>query len=134
MTLCNFTEPIIHWVIGQAIQGCRWNFLSALEILVLLGLFCAEKKFEGCMTSFDHCHFGSKLTYPYGRSNFQIHFFAILIADSDSSQKSVYTNCSSFFKIQMKTLSKIPKTSKKEGKFNLCYFLLVFSIFDNVLI
>ena len=64
----------------------------------------------------------SKIPYPYGRSNFQIHFFAVLIADSDSSQKSVYTNWSSFLKILMGTLSKMPKTFKNEGKFNMAYF------------
>ena len=50
------------------------------------------------------------LPYPYGRSIFKIHFFAILIADSDSSQKSVYTNYFSFLKILMGTLSKMQKT------------------------
>ena len=50
------------------------------------------------------------LPYPYGRSIFKIHFFAILIADSDLSQKSVYTNYFSFLKILMGTLSKMQKT------------------------
>ena len=53
-----------------------------------------------------------KITYPYGRSNFQIHIFAILIADSDSSQKSINANYSSFLEIQAGTQSKMPKTSE----------------------
>ena len=54
-----------------------------------------------------------KIPYPYGRSNFQIHIFAILIADSDSSKKSINGNYSSFLKIWAGTQSKTPKTSKK---------------------
>ena len=61
------------------------------------------------------------LPYPYGRSIFKIHFFAILIADSDLSQKSVYTNYSPFLKIRAGTESKMQKTSQKEGKFNMAY-------------
>ena len=37
------------------------------------------------------------LTLPYGRSIFQIDFFVILIADSDSSRKSTYTSYFLFF-------------------------------------
>ena len=48
---------------------------------------------------------------PYGISIFQVDFFTILKADSDSSKKSSYTNYLSFLKIIMGTQSKIRKTS-----------------------
>ena len=70
--------------------------------------------------------------YPYGKSTFQIHFFAILISDSDSSWKSVYTNWSYFFKILTGTLSKIEKTVKNWGKFKKVGEMAVFLNFDHV--
>ena len=47
---------------------------------------------------------------PYGISIFQVFFFTILKADSDSSKKSSYTKYPSFLKILVGTWSKIEKT------------------------
>ena len=58
-------------------------------------------------------------------------FVLILIADPDSSKKSVFINYSSFSKIGSGTQSKM-KDLQKRGKVQLCPFLLVFSIFDYV--
>ena len=54
---------------------------------------------------------------PYRRSFFQIHFFTILISESDSLQKSVCTKYLSFFDTITGTGSKMEKTGKLEGKF-----------------
>ena len=72
-------------------------------------------KFDGDLKNFNFLQIldptgPQNLPYPYGRSNFQIHFFVLLITDSDCSQKSVYTNYFSFLKILMGTLSKRQKT------------------------
>ena len=51
-------------------------------------------------------------TLPYGRSNFQSDFFAILIEDSDSLQKTIREMCFSFLEIPAGTLLKSGKTTK----------------------
>ena len=45
--------------------------------------------------------------YPFGMSNFQMHVSAILIADSDSSQKGVFTK-----KFKEEHTQKMQKTTK----------------------
>ena len=55
-------------------------------------------------------------TLPYGRSNFQNDFFAILIADSDSWQKTAWRNYLSFPNILRGSWSNKPKTKKIESK------------------
>ena len=74
----------------------------------------------------------SSITYPYGRSFFQIRNFSIPIAHLDSSQKSSYTNYFHFFKILTGTHPKSRKTMEKEGKLNLPSILQVFCNFDYV--
>ena len=63
-------------------------------------------------------------TLPYGRSNFQSDFFASLIADSDSLQKTAWRNYLSFSNVPKGSESNQTKTKKIEGK-------LVFSNFPD---
>ena len=74
----------------------------------------------------------SNIIFSYGRSTFLIHNFPILIADSDSSQKSSYTNYFHFSKILMGTRSKLQKNNEFEGRFNLPSFSMVFVNFGCV--
>ena len=67
------------------------------------------------------------MTYLYGRSKFEIENFEILIAYSDSSQKSTNTNCFYFFLINTGTCFKIEKTIRIKGKLNLPSILTVFA-------
>ena len=55
-------------------------------------------------------------TLPYGRSNFQSDFFAILIANSDSLRKTAWRNYLSFSNIPKGSGSNKTKTKKIEGK------------------
>ena len=71
-------------------------------------------------------------TIPYGRSIFQTHYFKNLITDSDSSQKSMYTNYFYFFKILTRTLPKTEKTMKNQGKFQKVMKKGVFLNFEDV--
>ena len=71
-------------------------------------------------------------TIPYGRSIFQTQYFKNLITDSDSSQKSMYTNYFYFFKILTRTLPKTEKTMKNQGKFQKVMKKGVFLNFEDV--
>ena len=66
------------------------------------------------LTSYGHDYFVHlqknwpfSVTYPYGRSIFEVDFLKILTADSDSSRKSICTNYSPFSKIFMGTSPKM---------------------------
>ena len=69
-------------------------------------------------------------TLPYGRSNFQSDFFAILIEDSDSLQKTTWRKCFSFLQILTGTPSKSGKTTKNWTYPNLPSIFSVFVLFD----
>ena len=66
---------------------------------------------------------------PYGGSFFQSHIIAYLTADSDSSSKSIYTKCLSFFNIPSGKGSKITKNAFSPTFLNLPPNLSVFCIF-----
>ena len=69
-------------------------------------------------------------TLPYGRSNFQSDFFAILIENSDSLQKTTWRKCFSFLQILTGTPSKSGKTIKNWTYPNLPSIFLVLVLFD----
>ena len=73
------------------------------------------------------------MTYPYGRSKFELENFLVMITYSDSSLKSTNTNYFYFFKIRPRTCSKMKKTVKTKGKSNLPSTLAVFAKFECVL-
>ena len=76
----------------------------------------------------------SKTYPPYEKVNFQNHFFTNLKVDSDSSQKSVYTNYSSFLNIPTRSWSNTQKRPFFEGKLDLPSISKVFYLFDQLLI
>ena len=71
------------------------------------------------------------MPYPYGRSNIKIHFFAILIADSDSSKKVSTQTSLLFFKFLWDHCQK-RQNSLKIGLIKLIFIFHVIGIFDNV--
>ena len=71
----------------------------------------------------------SKTYPPYEKVNFQNHFFTNLKVDSDSSQKSVYTNYSSFLNIPTRSWSNTQKRPFFEGKLNFYKLTLNFQGF-----
>ena len=64
------------------------------------------------------------------RSIFKNHIFRNLRPDSDSSQKSVYTNYFPFSKILTGSWSNMYKTFKIQGKLNLPSKKSIFALFD----
>ena len=93
------------------------NLNQSKAVLNLIWMISTIEKF--CISNFLAYPPNSppKNLLPYRRSFFQIHFFTILISESDSLQKSVCTKYLSFFDTIMGTGSKMQKTGKLEGKF-----------------
>ena len=71
-----------------------------------------SQKFHTSSSSANHhkCPFNFPL--PNGESNFQSNFLTILIADSDSLQRTMWRKCLSFLQILVGTPSKLQKTTK----------------------
>ena len=70
------------------------------------------RKFHAPSSTANHHKCPLYHTLPNGGSNFQSDFFAILIADSDSWQKTAWRNCLSFSNIMKGSWSNKPKTKK----------------------
>ena len=71
-------------------------------------------------------------TLPYRGSNFQSDFFAILIADSDSLQKTTRRKCLSILQIPLGTPSKLVKTVENLTYPNLPSYFIVFGLFEQL--
>ena len=89
-------------------------------------------KFHACISMANHHKCPHNYTLPYRGSNFQSDFFAILIADSDSLQKTTWRKCLSFLQILLGTPSKLEKTVKNWTYPNLPTYFLVFGLFDQI--
>ena len=74
------------------------------------------RKFHAPRSTANHHKCPLNYTLPNGGSNFQSDFFAILIADSDSWQKTAWRKYLSFFNLLKGSWSNKPKTKKYEGK------------------
>ena len=89
-------------------------------------------KFHAGSSMANHHKCPHNYTLPYRGSNFQSDFFAILIADSDSLQKTTWRKCLSFLQILLGTPSKLGKTVKNWTYPNLPFNFLVFGLFDQL--
>ena len=101
----------------------KWRKLNRYKFL------CREKSLGHMLLIFRILEWPKKLS-PYENAIFKNGNFTILITDSDSSQKSVWRNCSPFFKILSRSSSKIQKYPFFEGKLNLPSIFMVFYIFN----
>ena len=129
MSPFDFSKPV-----DVAARYCTITVKSNGDIQIPLvdGFSFLTMSFTFCYVASVNPSLPSNITYPYRRSIFQNWNFSILIADSGSSQKSSYTNYFHFSKILMGTWSKLQKTNKFEGKFNLPSFFMVFLDFGCV--
>ena len=103
-----------------------------IQIPLVDGFSCRTMSSNFCYDASVNPSLPSNVTFPNVRSIFQNRNFSILIADLGSSQKSSYTNYFHFSEILMGTWSKLKKTDRFQGKFNLPYFFMVFLDFGCV--